>query len=112
MVRFLGRGPFRLARKTRAEKGKTGSLGENHGKGEKRKPPPGDRRRFFGRESFPGGEGLLVRGDDDLQVAEGEGGAGMDAAELQVRQAAEEIILRIIDNWVREFEKTEKFRRS
>ncbi len=36
----------------------------------------------------------------------------MDAAELQVRQAAEEIILRIIDNWVREFEKTEKFRRS
>ena len=35
----------------------------------------------------------------------------MDAAELQDPQAAEEIILRIIDNWVREFEKTEKFRR-
>lgn len=36
----------------------------------------------------------------------------LDAVRRQDPQAAEEIILRIIDNWVREFEKTEKFRRS
>ena len=36
----------------------------------------------------------------------------LDAVRRQDPQAAEEVILRSIDNWVREFEKTEKFRRS
>ena len=62
LVRFLERGPFRLARKTRAEKGKTGSPGENHGKGEKRKPPPGTGGGFLVGDPSRAGRAYLSAG--------------------------------------------------
>ncbi len=52
-------------------------------------------------------DGLLAQRQFAEQLA-----SILDAVRRQDPQAAEEIILRIIDNWVREFEKTEKFRRS